>query len=167
MSKLKCLIVLSVFGLATTFGLSSASAVEDLPAGAGVEVVRDKCLLCHEADLIVQQRLGKPGWVREVDKMIRWGSVLTEAEKTTVVDYLALSFPPRKSSTASTGEKPGKSLFEDKCLLCHGIDLTEQQRLARAGWTREVEKMVRWGAEVSDTEKPLIVDYLADKYPVR
>lgn len=167
MLKLKCVIVLSVFLLALGIGASPAAAVDDLPAGPGVDLVRDKCLLCHEADLIVQQRLAKPGWVREVDKMIRWGSVLTEAEKNTVVDYLALSFPQRKSSAASGGEKPGKSLFEDKCLLCHGIDLTEQQRLSRAGWTREVEKMVRWGAAVSDTEKPLIVDYLSEKYPVR
>ena len=167
MLKLKSLIVLSMFLLALTFGGSSAVAVDDLPAGPGVDVVRDKCLLCHEADLIVQQRLGKPGWVREVDKMVRWGSVLTDAEKATIVDYLALSFPPRKSSAASTGEKPGKSLFEERCLLCHEIDLTEQQRLSRAGWTREVEKMVRWGAVVSDTEKPLLVDYLSEKYPVR
>jgi cytochrome c5 len=167
MLKLKCLIVVSVFLLALGFSASPATAVDDLPPGAGVELVRDKCLLCHEADLIVQQRLGKPAWVREVDKMIRWGSVLTDAEKTTIVDYLTLSFPPRKSSATATAEKPGRALFEDKCLLCHGIDLTEQQRLSRAGWTREVEKMVRWGAVVSDTEKPLLVDYLTEKYPVR
>ena len=164
---LKCSIILFAFFLTVRFTQSAAAAIEDLPAGQGVEVVRNKCLLCHEADLIVQQRLSKPGWTREVDKMIRWGTDLTEAEKATVIDYLSLKFPQRQTAQTMGADRPGKKVFEDKCLNCHDIDLTQQQRLSRAGWTREVDKMIRWGAEVSNVEKDLLVDYLADKYPAR
>ena len=164
---LKCSIILFAFLLTVRFTQNAAWALEDLPAGQGVEVVRNKCVVCHEADLIVQQRLSKPGWTREVEKMIRWGTDLTEAEKATVVDYLALKFPPRQAALVMGADRPGKKVFEDKCLLCHDIDLTQQQRLSRAGWTREVDKMIRWGAEVSNVEKDLLVDYLSDKYPAR
>ncbi|MEP7274385.1 MAG: hypothetical protein ABI882_23030 [Acidobacteriota bacterium] len=144
---------------------SPAAAVSaDLPEGVGVEVVREKCIACHEADLIVQQRLSKPGWAREVDKMIRWGTVATDAEKAIIVDYLSARFGPRPLTSASTAPAAGQSIFEAKCLLCHEADLTEQQRLSRAGWTREVEKMIRWGADVTDAEKGPLVDYLAGKY---
>src|SRR5262249_61725838 len=61
----------------------------------------------------------------------------------------------------------GKKILEDKCLLCHEADVTEQQRLSRQGWTREVEKMIRWGAAVSDAEKEPLIDYLSSNFGPR
>ena len=148
-------------------GLSlHATPKQDLPVGVGADVVRAKCVLCHEADLIVQQRLSRPGWVREVEKMIRWGTVVNDAEKETIIDYLAANFGPKPASVIppSSAEEPGKKLFQERCLLCHEADLTEQQRLSRAGWTREVDKMIRWGAVVNDAEKEALVSYLAGRY---
>ena len=55
-------------------------------------------------------------------------------------------------------------IFEERCLLCHEADLTRQQRLSRQGWTREVDKMVRWGAAVTDAEKEPLVDYLVRNF---
>jgi hypothetical protein len=45
--------------------------------------------------------------------------------------------------------------------------LSEGQRLTHTGWTREVEKMMRWGATVADAEKGALVDYLATRFPPR
>ena len=45
-----------------------------LPEGSGAAVARAPCLGCHEADLIVSQRLSPTGWDREVAKMERWGA---------------------------------------------------------------------------------------------
>ena len=59
------------------------------------QVFENKCLLCHEVDLVQQQRLGKPGWTREVEKMVRWGATVTDAEKESLVDYLVKSYGPR------------------------------------------------------------------------
>jgi quinohemoprotein amine dehydrogenase alpha subunit-like protein len=76
-------------------GLSlHATPKQDLPVGVGADVVRAKCVLCHEADLIVQQRLSRAGWTREVDKMIRWGAVVNDAEKEALVSYLAGRYHP-------------------------------------------------------------------------
>ena len=178
MSKLKLLILCCAAGAAVLSSLS-AGAQELLPEGAGVAIVRDKCVTCHEADLIVQQRLSRTGWTREVEKMMRWGSVVTDAEKETIVNYLTAQFGPRPLRGATTPQAAaansadagkavaGKAIFEAKCLLCHEADLTEQQRLSRAGWTREVEKMVRWGATVTDAEKEPLVDYLTNRYGPR
>lgn len=159
-------------------GNLSAGARDVLPEGAGVEVVRNKCTICHEADLIVAQRLSLQGWTREVEKMIRWGTEVTESEKSTIIAYLAAHFgqrpleakssaPPAAAQTAAAGGERGKAIFEAKCLICHESDLSEQQRLSRAGWTREVEKMIRWGADVSEAEKEPLIDYLASRYGPR
>jgi len=165
------LIKLSLALTVAACGLISANtraARQDLPEGKGAELARERCVSCHEADVIVSQRLSRQGWTREVEKMIRWGAVATEAEKEVLIDYFAAHFKPRSAAGAqAAGDDQGKKIFEEKCLLCHEADLTEQQRLSRQGWTREVEKMIRWGAVVSDAEKEPLIDYLSSNFGPR
>lgn len=150
-------------------GQSAAATQQDLPEGKGVELARDKCVVCHEADVIKAQRLSKQGWTREVEKMVRWGAVVNDSEKTVLVDYFSSHFTTVKSGApvAAASVDRGKQIFEDKCILCHQTEMTAQQRLTRAAWTREVEKMIRWGATVTDAEKEPLVDYLAKSYGQR
>ncbi len=163
--KLSLALMVAVFGLMNS---NTFAARQDLPEGKGVELARDRCVGCHEADLIVAQRLSRQGWIREVEKMIRWGAVASDSEKEILIDYFAAHFKPRSTASAPmAGADPGKQIFEEKCLLCHEADLTEQQRLSRPGWTREVEKMVRWGAVVTDTEKEPLIDYLFKNFGPR
>jgi cytochrome c5 len=138
----------------------------DLPAGSGVEIVRAKCLTCHGADLIRQQRLTRAGWQREVDKMVRWGASMDERERGVAIDYLLAHWSAGAVSNGSPAPAagPGAETFRRHCLGCHETDIVEQQRLGRAGWVREVDKMIRWGAGVSETEKDALVDYLAGRF---
>ena len=72
------------------------SATSDQPASAPEpEVVAKSCLTCHERDLIAQQRLTRVGWGREVDKMIRWGAPVTDAETKVLIEFLAGRYPVR------------------------------------------------------------------------
>jgi mono/diheme cytochrome c family protein len=158
--------VLSAVLGATLFAQVPAGPGPELPAGAGVEVLRARCVSCHGSDLITSQRLGEAGWGRELDKMVRWGAVVPDAERGPLVAYLARHFAPGPAASHSA-VPAGEAVFTRACLACHGADLTEQQRLSPAGWTREVEKMMRWGAQVSETEKAALVEYLAARYPVR
>ncbi len=170
MSKqLKIKLGLALTALVIVVGFSmknSRAAHQDLPEGKGVEIVRDKCISCHEADLITSQRLSKQGWTREVEKMIRWGAVVTEAEKDTLINYLTANYGHRPTVKKADNDR-GKEIFQNKCIACHEADLTEQQRLSRQGWTREVEKMIRWGAAVTEEEKQDLIDYLFKNYGPR
>jgi mono/diheme cytochrome c family protein len=136
-----------------------------LPEGPGSEILKARCVSCHQVDLITSQRLSLPGWTREVDKMVRWGATVEASERDPLQAYLASNFAPKPAAShAATG---GESVFTRACLSCHGADLVEAQRLSRAGWVREVEKMMRWGAAVGDADKDLLVDYLSGKYGIR
>jgi hypothetical protein len=68
----------------------------DLPSGAVQAKVRTACLECHESRIIVQQRLSKGAWTKEVDKMIKWGAVVDAADHDAFVDYLSANFPADK-----------------------------------------------------------------------
>jgi DMSO/TMAO reductase YedYZ molybdopterin-dependent catalytic subunit len=46
------------------------------------------------------------------------------------------------------------------CLGCHGEDMVAGQRLNRAGWEREVDKMIKWGAHVPAGDRAGIIDFL-------
>lgn len=170
--KIACALTLAVgvgWSHPSVTGAGKIALGQDLPEGKGVELARERCVTCHEADLIIAQRLTKPGWTREVEKMMRWGAKANDAEKTALIDYFSDHFGPRKASAAvaMTSAERGKQIFDDKCLLCHETDLVVAQRLTKQGWTREVEKMVRWGAKVSDAEKEPLVDYLLQNYGPR
>jgi hypothetical protein len=59
------------------------------------ELYKRACLTCHEDDLIESQRLTRAGWMRSVEKMIRWGATVPAEEKDGLVDYLSARYPPR------------------------------------------------------------------------
>jgi hypothetical protein len=72
-----------------------ATADSGLPTDADTALARQKCAVCHDADLIAQQRLNEAGWSRELDKMNRWGAALTDEERRRLLGYLVRYFPPR------------------------------------------------------------------------
>ena len=155
--------LLLVIGLATAAG--AAAAAQDLPVGPGREIVVTRCVVCHEADLITQQRLTRAGWGRSVDKMVRWGAVVDASEREPMLDYLSARFGPTPVASHLVATAGTESRYKQSCLVCHEDDLIESQRLTRAGWLRSVEKMIRWGAAVPAAEKDALVDYLAARYP--
>jgi hypothetical protein len=68
----------------------------DLPAGAMQAKATTTCLECHEARIILQQRLSKAVWTKEVDKMTKWGAVVDPADRNALIDYLSANFSPGK-----------------------------------------------------------------------
>jgi len=134
------------------------------PAGIGADAVRTGCLACHGADLIVQQRLSRDGWGRELDKMAGWGAVIDAGRREALVDYLTAHFGPDAPAGAAGDDDPGAALVQVRCVGCHDERLIAQQRLDEAGWRREVDKMIGWGAGVAPAEQAPLVAYLARRF---
>ncbi len=55
----------------------------------------------------------------------------------------------------------GKAEEARSCVQCHSMRLTHSQRLSKAGWIKEVDKMIGWGAPVKDRQA--IIDYLSEE----
>lgn len=142
------------------------AAQKELPAGAGLDVLKQRCLSCHESDLITAQKLSLTGWTRSVDKMVRWGAQISAEERERLQPYLAQHFAPRPVASHTPSEA-GAAVYKRACLTCHESDIIEQQKLTPTGWTRSVEKMMRWGAQVSDADKQPLIDYLAARFGPR
>jgi hypothetical protein len=72
------------------------SVTAELPAGPMQAKATTSCLECHEARIILQQRLSKGAWTKEVDKMTKWGAVVDAADRDALIDYLSTNFSPDK-----------------------------------------------------------------------
>jgi cytochrome c5 len=154
-------------GALSALALSASVAAQELPAGPGRDIVAKRCITCHEGDLITQQRLTRAGWIRSVDKMVRWGAVVESDERDLMLGYLSAHFAPIPVASHLVATAQHEGVYKRSCLTCHDADLVESQRLTRAGWVRTVDKMIRWGASVPEADKEGLVDYLAARYPAR
>lgn len=85
-------------------------AIVGLPSGPMAEKAATACTECHEARIILQQRLSKAAWTKEVDKMTKWGAVVDPADRDALIDYLSTNFSPDKPAyePQRTSEKKGK-----------------------------------------------------------
>lgn len=76
-----------------------------------------------------------------------------------VLSFLLLlqSLPAANPATLEKGKAE-----LNRCAGCHGQRIIATQRLSRIGWERELDKMVRWGAEIK--ERAALLDYLMAHY---
>jgi len=57
---------------------------------------------------------------------------------------------------------------ERNCVACHSLRLVHSQRLSRAAWNRELDKMAGWGSKTADRDallEFLVANYGDDKPP--
>jgi len=47
------------------------------------------------------------------------------------------------------------------CTECHDSRIIVQQRLSSKAWTKEVDKMIKWGALVDPSDRNAFIDYLS------
>ena len=66
---------------------------------------------------------------------------------------------PAPSVTSQNTPLPPPAAFGN-CLVCHNDDVIRQQRLTRAQWTAEINKMTGWGARLDDAGRNALLDYL-------
>lgn len=85
-SAIICLLVM----LAVPF--IAAQSGPELPPGPMQAKATTACAGCHEARIIVQQRLSKAAWTKEVDKMSKWGALVDPADRDALIDYLSANF---------------------------------------------------------------------------
>jgi mono/diheme cytochrome c family protein len=48
------------------------------------------------------------------------------------------------------------------CVACHSLRIVHIQRLSKAAWNREIDKMAGWGGKVEDREA--LIEYLVANF---
>lgn len=58
----------------------------------------------------------------------------------------------------------GLALLETRCVECHGVDRTTGATKTAAEWDQTVTRMIGKGAQLTEAEKAVLVEYLANTY---
>lgn len=94
---------------------------------------------------------------------------MRRATRTVAVGLIGLATLLFSRVGAAPDEQAGmaaraEGLVLARCGICHSTDLITQQRLDRSRWQATVGKMVHWGAELSEEEAGLLVEFLAARF---
>lgn len=160
-------LALAVLALSAPCGAQQPAA-SPLPPGEGREIVVAACTQCHGPNAFTQLRQGPEAWRFLVYDMILRGTQLRSSEVQPVVNYLAANFGPGNNVPPPTvqvslPEGGGKTLVEQRCGLCHGLDRAAGTRRARAEWEAIMARMMFLGTPVSGDEAKTITSYLQEK----
>lgn len=63
--------------------------------------------------------------------------------------------------------KTGWTLVSEKCTVCHPATTVDEARLDWAGWEKAVNHMLENGAQLTDDEKAIVLEYLTTREQVR
>ena len=102
------LVMVLVLFATMLFWAESASRPE-LPAGPMRAKATTACTECHEARIVIQQRLSKAAWAKEVDKMVKWGALVDPEERDALIDYLSVNFGVDKPEYVPDRTKKGSA----------------------------------------------------------
>ncbi len=84
--------------LITSMPLLAQQALEEPPAGPGLELIQAACVSCHDIYMITSKRKTPEQWAEVMDLMAARGAEVTPDEMRIIQDYLAENFSPRETS---------------------------------------------------------------------
>lgn len=136
-----------------------------LPPGEGRNIVAVACTECHAPSVFMQLREGPDGWRRTVYDMVTRGAQVRASEIEPIVSYLTVNFGPGNNvpppmAKVSLPDGAGKSLVEQRCTLCHGLDRAAGTKRGHAEWEAIVSQMIFLGAPISSVDAKTITSYL-------
>ncbi len=73
---------------------TAALVAGTLPEDPAKPVLQGKCLICHSADYVTQQRLTAGQWLKTVEKMRKFGAPLSDDEVKQLAGYLGRNWTP-------------------------------------------------------------------------
>jgi cytochrome c553 len=175
------------------FSLKSVSIAQPtsdrtFPNGPGSDAVNNNCLICHSADMVLNQPfLSKTAWLREVTAMIeQFKAPIDPRDADTIVNYLVSIRGP--NSTAAGGQNTSRQGDPNKgaviaaqgigrdvpaCAQCHAFNgssdgsgafprIADQSTYYLAKQLRDFASGVRANAIMSPVAKGLSPDDVAD-----
>ena len=84
--------------------LSSFAAGQDLPDAEGKQIFMSKCGQCHGLDYATGNRHTRGQWGGIITQMVDMGAVLSDEERTVIIDYLTKNFGRISVNTARAEE---------------------------------------------------------------
>ncbi len=80
-----------------------------------------------------------------------------------LLGVIAPTLLPAQSPELPAG--PIQAKVRTACNECHDSHIIMQQRLSNKVWSKEVDKMIKWGAIVAPNDRDAFIEYLSLNFP--
>jgi cytochrome c5 len=145
-------------GAAARQGNTSLSGAQEsvLPEA----LLQKNCQGCHDLRPIQTSAMDADGWTRTIRAMIDDnGAEVRDADIPALVKYLVQHHGP-------VPDGPGRKILLNTCTMCHDLGRIKTGRRSAEEWEETLISMLNEGAPLSDTEFPVIHDYLSKYFNV-
>lgn len=71
--------------------------------------------------------------------------------------------PPAETKTDIS---EGKKLVEERCVACHDLKRIYKEKADKEEWEKIVDRMIKKGANLNESERALVLEYLLTIEPV-
>lgn len=96
--------ILGIAALLPLFALGARALAADAPAapppGAGLDLINERCVFCHNSAQIFSEHKTAPAWAATVEQMANRGAEVSPEEMKVIVDYLSKNYGGPDQSTA-------------------------------------------------------------------
>jgi hypothetical protein len=82
-----------------------------------------------------------------------------------VVLLTLCNLPVLRAQSPELPAGPVQAKVTTACTECHESRIISQQRLSKGAWTKEVDKMIKWGALVNPADRDSFIEYLSTNFP--
>jgi hypothetical protein len=146
----------------TWIALTLGSAVAAFSAGQqemskGQIIMNTACVACHDMRPIHMQALDMEGWTKVVESMIERGAKVKKEEIPDLAEYLSQEHGPLPNGA-------GKPILLDVCTHCHDLHRIRESQYTRDEWEDLLVHMIGEGAQLSDDDFPVLLNYLARNF---
>jgi cytochrome c5 len=152
----------------------------DLPRGAVRQVILDSCTTCHGIDDYAYYAMDRAGWQKLIDTMKDKGAVISDDNRSTLLDWLVSKFgPDSKPFPRTRGDGPilnfgggdtaardaaAKRVVDSVCRTCHTLERIEVAKNTEDKWREIVTDMKTKGAQLDTADVAPLAAYLAKTY---
>jgi len=123
----------------------------------GEIIMNASCVACHDVRPIQMQAMDQDGWAKLVESMIAKGAKVKKDDVPVLVEYLAQEHGPLPNGA-------GKAVLLDVCTHCHELHRIRESRYTRDEWEDLLVHMIGEGAELSDDDFPVLLNYLTRNF---
>jgi cytochrome c5 len=136
----------------------AAAGQNDPDANRGEMILNGSCMSCHDLRPIEVQALDKAGWTDTVNRMVEKGTTFEkDSDIPLLIDYLVQTHGPLPDGA-------GKPILLNTCTVCHDLSRVKRHGANREQWQETLEAMLNEGAQLSEEDFPVLLNYLARNF---